>query len=64
MGVLILHEPYFIKTAVFNIFLAIYGCWLIYYVTRDHRKQNERNFFSFFFQGVTEPKGDFFELLE
>ena len=38
-------NQYFIKTSVFNIFLAIYGCLPIYYVTRDHRKQNERIFF-------------------
>ena len=35
-------NKYLIKTAVFNIFLAICGCWPIYYVPRDHRKPNER----------------------
>ena len=53
MVALILPEPIFHQNCRFNIFLAIYGCWPIYYVTRDHRKQNERIFFSF--QGVTEP---------
>ena len=48
-------NKYFIKTAIFNIFLAVCGCWPIYYVPRDHRKQNERILFFFIFQGVTEP---------
>ena len=49
-------NKYFIKAAIFNIFLAICGCWPIYYVPRDHRKQNERILFFLFFKGlVTEP---------
>ena len=51
-------KKYFIKAAVFNIFLAICGCWPIYYVPRDHRKQNERILFFLFFKGLQRRKVD------
>ena len=45
-------NKYFIKAAVFNIFLAICGCWPIYYVPSDHIKQNERILFYLFFRAL------------